>query len=605
MCGINGFISKRKIEDGEYRINSMNDSLIHRGPDAEGYIEIDGGYMGQRRLSIIDQDSRSNQPMWTNENDAAIVYNGEIYNYTELKEGLCYKFKTKSDTEVLLAGIKECGIDWVKKCNGMFAFAFADIRENKVILCRDRLGIKPLYYYIDKEKLIFSSEIKGILNSGLIEAKFNSNAIDEYLGNRHVREPYTFFQGIYQVPAGHYLIINSDLEMKAIRYWNLPDEFNMDLIYDENEIYDRFKCEVVDAIKRRMIADVPIGTFLSGGVDSSIISAVCAKQSNESINTYTIGFPEINEFSYAQMVAQQYRTNHHELLLSAKDYFDKLEELISYKDGPLGVPNEVPLAIMSKELKKIITVVLSGEGADELMGGYGKIYRSPFDFENIDCCHRKGFYDYFINKYEYVPRKIRDRYLFTSHFIRDEKDEEIRQQFDGRINEENVFRFFHQYHIAGLLQRVDTMTMYAGIEARVPFLDHTLIEFVYKEVPYELKLRWNSDKVKERARKSPSSFYSEKWDQPKYLLRRLGLELLPEDVVNRKKMGFPVPLNIWFEELKEMGINLLKNSDWFDYTQLKKLYEDCKKNIRSGQLLWMFINVELFRKMYFEKKWRY
>ena len=149
------------------------------------------------------------------------------------------------------------------------------------------------------------------------------------------------------------------------------------------------------------------------------------------------------------------------------------------------------------------------------------------------------------------------------------------------------------------------MTMYAGIEARVPFLDHTLIEFVYKEVPYELKLRWNSDKVKERARKSPSSFYSEKWDQPKYLLRRLGLELLPEDVVNRKKMGFPVPLNIWFEELKEMGINLLKNSDWFDYTQLKKLYEDCKKNIRSGQLLWMFINVELFRKMYFEKKWRY
>lgn len=422
MCGINGFICKRKIENGEYRINRMNDSLIHRGPDAEGYIEIEGGYIGQRRLSIIDMDSRSNQPMWTNEKDAAIVYNGEIYNYKELKDDLCYKFKTKSDTEVLLAGIEEYEIDWVKKCNGMFAFAFADIRENKVILCRDRLGIKPLYYYIDKEKLIFSSEIKGILNSGLIEAKFNNNAIDEYLGNRYVREPYTFFQGIYQVPAGHYLIIDRNFEIKSVKYWDLPDEFNMDTIYDENEIFDRFKSEVLDAIRRRMIADVPIGTYLSGGIDSGIISAVCAKQSKASINTYTIGFPEINEFPYAQMVAQQYQTNHHELLLNSKDYFDKLEELISYKDGPLGVPNEVPLAIMSKELKTLITVVLSGEGADELMGGYGKIYRSPFDYENMDFCHSEDFYDYFINKYEYVPREIRDRYLFTSHFIRDEKD---------------------------------------------------------------------------------------------------------------------------------------------------------------------------------------
>lgn len=605
MCGINGFICKRKIENGEYRINSMNNSLIHRGPDAEGYVKIDGGYMGQRRLSIIDMDSRSNQPMWTNEKDAAIVYNGEIYNYKELKDSLCYKFKTTSDTEVLLAGIKEYGIDWIKKCNGMFAFAFADIRENKIILCRDRLGIKPLYYYMDKEKLIFSSEIKGILNSGLIEVIFNNNAIDEYLGNRYVREPYTFFQGIYQVPAGHYLTINRDLQMKLVRYWNLPDEFNMDSIYGENEIYDRFKSEVVDAIRRRMIADVPIGTYLSGGIDSGIISAVCAKQSKKSINTYTIGFPMMNEFPYAQMVAQQYQTNHHELLLSATDYFDKLEELISYKDGPLGVPNEVPLAVMSKELKTLITVVLSGEGADELMGGYGKIYRSPFDYENIDFCHGENFYDYFINKYEYVPREIRDRYLLTSHFIRDAKDEEIRKQFDERINEENVFRFFHQYHVKGLLQRVDAMTMYASIEARVPFLDHTLIEFVYKEVPYELKLRWNSNEVKERARKSSSSFYSERWDQPKYLLRKLGSELLPRDVVNRKKMGFPVPLNTWFAELKEMGIHLLKNSNWFDYTKLDKLYEDCMNNIRSGQLLWMFVNVELFRKMYFEREWRY
>lgn len=605
MCGINGFISKRKIADGEYRINKMNESLIHRGPDAGGYIEIAGGYIGQRRLSIIDIDSRSDQPMWANEKDAVIVYNGEIYNYKEIKGSLNYAFKTSSDTEVLLAGIRERGIEWIKKCNGMFAFAFFDTRTDEIILCRDRLGIKPLYYYMDEDQLVFSSEIKGILNSGLVKAELNDDAIDEYLGNRYIREPYTFFKYIYQVPAGHYLVINKDFTTEIVKYWDLPDEFNMDPVYDEEKIYTQFKEKVETAIKRRMIADVPLGTYLSGGIDSSIISAVCAREKREPINTYTIGFPKVNEFSYAQMVAEQYKTNHHRLLIDSADYFSRLEELITYKDGPLGVPNEIPLAIMSKELKKDITVVLSGEGADELMGGYGQIFRAPFDYENIDSCYESSFYDYLINKYEYVPRKVRDKYLFTSHLIRDNKDKEIRNWFKKRNNEENVFRFFHRYHVKGLLQRVDITTMYASVEARVPFLDHELIEFVYKEVPYGLKLKWNSSEQREKAKQKPAFSYSEHFDQPKYLLRRLGMELLPECVVNRKKMGFPVPLSEWFDELKEISIILLRNSKWFDYLQLEDLHKDCRSNTRSGQILWMFVNVELFRRKYFEREWRY
>lgn len=605
MCGINGFISKREIADGEYRIRKMNDSLMHRGPDAGGYAKIHGGYIGQRRLSIIDINARSDQPMWVNEKDAVIVYNGEIYNYKMIRQCLKYTFKTYSDTEVLLAGIREQGLEWLKKCNGMFAFAFFDLRTNKMILGRDRMGIKPLYYYLDEDKFIFSSEIKGILNSGLVNAELNGDAVDEYLGNRYIREPYTFFKNIYQVPSGHYFVVDEELKTELVKYWDLPDWFNMDSIYDEDRIYDQFKEEVLSAIRRRMIADVPLGTYLSGGIDSSIISAVCAREKSEQINTYTVGFSEINEFSYAQQVAEQYKTNHHRILIDNTEYFSKLQELIAYKDGPLGVPNEIPLAIMSKELKKDITVVLSGEGADELMGGYGKIFRAPFDFQNIDSCYEGSFYSYFIDKYEYVPRKIRDKYLLTNHFIRMEKDEEIRKQFERQCNEESVFKFFHRYHVKGLLQRVDTTTMCVGVEARVPFLDHELVEFVYREVPYGLKLKWNSSEQREKAKQKAASLYSEYFDQPKYLLRRLGLEMLPQNIVTRKKMGFPVPLNEWFDELKEMSDRLLKNSEWFDYARLEELYDDCKRNVRFGQLLWMFINVELFRRIYFEKEWRY
>lgn len=601
MCGINGFVTKKELKDGWHRIKKMNDSLVHRGPDAEGIAEINKGYIGQRRLAIIDIDSRSNQPM--QDGNSIIVYNGEIYNYKKIRRKLSSDFKTNSDTEVLLLGIKENGIEWLEECNGMFAFAYYD--GKKLILGRDRLGIKPLYYYADGEMFVFSSEIKGILNSGLVCAEFNEDAIDEYLGNRYIREPYTFFKNIYQVPAGHIICVDNDLKFEIKKYWSMPNEFNMLSEYDEEAIYEQFKIEIEKAIKKRMISDVALGTYLSGGIDSSIISAICANDKKGLLNTYTIGFENLNEFVYARMVAEKYHTIHHEIIIDEKDYLGKIKEIISYKDAPLGVPNEIPLALMSKILKKDITVVLSGEGADELMGGYGKIFRAPFDFEHSDANCGLDFYDYFIKKYEYVPRQIRDKYLLTNHKIRDEKDNIIRKKFLGKSNEENVFRFFHEYHIKGLLQRVDTTTMYASVEARVPFLDHELIEFVYQKVPYELKIKWNDDKQRKMAEKIRSIEYSEVYDQPKYLLRKMGIELLPKEVVFRKKMGFPVPLNEWFDELKKMAYPLLKHAKWLDNDKLLELINDCQNYNCYGQMLWMFINIELFRKMYFEKEWRY
>ena len=607
MCGINGFITKNKISNITERISGMNKALSHRGPDAEGQLVLCDGrvVLGQRRLSIIDIESRANQPMSSMSMNSVIVYNGEIYNYKELRKEVDYSFVTKSDTEVLLAGLEKNGVNWINLCNGMFAFAFYDLTKKRMLLARDRLGIKPLYYYNDGNIFVFSSEIKGILNSGLVKAEFNYDAIDEYLGNRYVREPYTFFKNIYQVPSGCYLEVEDDLRCRQVRYWDLPEEFNRSDEYDENLIYEEFKNEVTKAIKRRMISDVPLGTYLSGGIDSSIISAVTSINSVNAVNTYTIGFPELNEFSYSDMVAEKYKTNHHAIMMESGNYFSLMSELISYKDAPLGVPNEIPLAVMSKKLKEKITVVLSGEGADELMGGYGKIFRSPFDFEHIDKECSNDFYQYFIDKYEYVPRRIRDAYLKVKHPIRNEYDSKIRKEFEAACNEENVFRFFHHYHVKGLLQRVDITTMYAGVEARVPFLDHELVEFCYKNVPYELKLNWKSKDNIIKAANMPASMYSEEMDSPKYLLRKMGLEILPKEVVTRRKLGFPVPLKDWFDDLLGMARQVLIDTDWLASDKLDSLIEDCKKDSRGGQLLWMFINIELFKQMYFYKEWRY
>lgn len=607
MCGINGLLSKKGINNIRFRIDKMNTSLAHRGPDADGvYISSDNRLaLGQRRLAIIDLDVRSNQPFVLNKGGNVLVFNGEIYNYIELRNELEYSFQTKSDTEVLAAGIQQMGIEWIKKCNGMFAFCYFDKSSHRLILGRDRFGIKPLYYYVDKEVFVFSSEIKGILNSGLVRTEFNEDVIDEYLGNRYIREPYTFFKNIYQLPAGHYLSVSEDLEISFSKYWNLPKEFNMESKYDENSVCEKFKEEVNKAIKRRMMADVTVGAYLSGGVDSSLISAVTSMASDKPINTYTIGFPELNEFEYAKLVAEQYGTNHHEIVMDEVNYFDMMNEIIKYKDSPLGVPNEIPLAQMSKVLKKDITVVLSGEGADELLGGYGRIFRSPFDYINIDKDCDKDFYHYFIDKYEYVPREIRDKYLCCAHPLRDEYDKQIRIEFSNKKNEENVFRFFHKYHVKGLLQRVDITTMYASVEARVPFLDHELVEFCYKNVPYNLKLKWNSKEEERLAKSKHASWYSEVLDKPKYLLRRYALEMLPEVVITRKKTGFPVPLNDWFPELEKMAKELLRGSTWFREDALEELCKDCKANERFGQLIWMFLNIEIFRRLYFEKDWSY
>ncbi|WP_298948312.1 asparagine synthase (glutamine-hydrolyzing) [uncultured Polaribacter sp.] len=604
MCGITGIYSNKIITNLEKRIVSMNDSIIHRGPDAGDFFIDNKLAFGHRRLSIIDTSVHANQPMHSKSNVWHMVFNGEIYNFKEIKEELSYSFLTSSDSEVIIAAVEEKGFDWfIDKANGMFAIALYNSLSKELYLVRDRLGIKPLYYYRDKDKIVFSSEIKAILSSGLVAAKFNELAVDEYLGNRYVRAPYTFFENIYQLEAGAYLKIDYSMDLIQQKYWEIPQNFNTDQSFNEEELKQEFEKELIKSIKYRLISDVPLGTYLSGGVDSSLITAITAKSKKEPINTYTIGFPELNEFEYSKIIAEQYGTIHHEIMMTKKDYVDNWERLIGFKDAPLGVPNEIPLAVMSKKLKEKITVVLSGEGADELMGGYGRIFRAPFDYKNEDT--NLTFYEYLINDYEYVSREMRDNFLTTSIEYRKEFDKKIVKDFYNKSNEENVFRFFHKFHVKGLLQRVDMTTMQTSVEARVPFLDHKLIEFVYTKIPYNLKLKWKSKKEEIKAMKIKSSEYSETSDTPKYLLREVAYNHIPKSIVDRKKVGFPVPLTKWFNNLEEMAKELLTNVFWLKEGTLNNLLEKSKKEPRAGQVLWMFINIEIFRKQYFFKDWEW
>ena len=604
MCGINGIYSKGSNLNLKKRINSMNGSISHRGPDSEGIFLSENLALGHRRLSIIDTSEIANQPMTSKSGSWVIVFNGEIYNFKEIKEELSYSFITGSDTEVILAAVEEKGIDWfIDRANGMFSIALYNSITDYLYLIRDRLGIKPLYYFKDEDKIIFSSEIKGILSSGLVKADFNEAAVDEYLGNRYVRAPYTFFKNIYQLEAGTYIEIDKSLNINETIYWDIPQELNFDEDFNEEDIAIKFEAEITKAIKYRLISDVPLGTYLSGGIDSSLITAITAKSQKEALNTYTIGFPELNEFEYSKVISQQYKTIHHEILMKKEDYIKNWDRLIGYKDAPLGVPNEIPLAVMSTKLKEKITVVLSGEGADELMGGYGRIFRSPFEFIKED--KNSSFYEYLIDDYEYVSRELRDKFITTSKKYRRIFDNKIIDEFSGKTNEENVFMFFHKYHVKGLLQRVDMTTMQTSVEARVPFLDHNLIEFAYSKIPYSLKLKWKSDESKVNAKSISSVNYSEDLDTPKYLLKKIAYNHMPDYIVDRKKVGFPVPLTEWFDNLEEMANQLLPSASWLKKDTLNSLISMSKKEVRAGQVLWMFVNIEVFRKKYFFQEWEW
>ncbi len=637
MCGIAGIINFNKKRYSEELIWGMTNTMVHRGPDGGG-IHIDEGIgFGHRRLSILDLSEAGKQPFIQNE--LGITFNGEIYNFKEIRNQIGnYNYISETDTEVILNAYRKNGIECIRSFNGMFSFALFDKAKQKVFLVRDRMGIKPMYYSNIGDEIVFGSEVKALLASKKIKTNYSNAAISSYLSFRYPIGTQSLFENIYQLEPAHYLEINlATKEINKIRYWDVPIIDNKE---DKGEKYYINKLQEIlsDSVRYRMIADVDFGAYLSGGLDSSIVVALMSKMHNRSIKTFTIGFEDkdFNEFEYSKMVADMYNTQHHTILLDPSKYFETSDMLIGYKDAPLSVPNEPALYLMSKALKEHFTVVLSGEGADELFGGYGRIFRSPYDFErynniknsNIDNSFSSSFINSFKEKYGEIDSNITDHFLKLYKYISlDDKKKFMSSDFiSSTINDQPLFKYFDQHfqkasslsfseqymwifekiHIQGLLNRLDMTTMAASVEGRVPFVDHKLIEFAFS-IPLKYKMKWQSESHKLFSSHLTSDKISEVYDTPKYILKKAYQNQLPKEVVWRKKMGFPVPLHKWFgESFNEYAKEILLDKQ----AQRRNLYN----NAELGQLLnnksnfskhsfgikiWMLVNLELWMNKYF------
>ena len=630
MCAIIGVLG-RNLPDQE-QFKKARDTMTHRGPDDAGlyYAPEEGVALGHRRLSIIDLSAAGRRPFSSWDNRFLITFNGEIYNYRELKKELeeFYSFKTDSDTEVLLASYIQWGEKCLNKLNGMFAFAIWDRKKKELFCARDRLGVKPFYYATHNGIFYFASEVKGILSMTGMERKLNKESFLDFLSYRYPLGPKTMFDGVFSLLPGHYMTLKGNRAPILKKYWELP------VVVDkkdpgETEAKEKTKNLLLSSIKYRMISDVPIGAYLSGGLDSSLITGMMASVSAKPVKTFSVGFQgeDFNEFKYARKVAKLFNAEHHELVLDGKTYLDAVPEVIRFKDAPLAVPFEVSGMLLSKELKKDITVVLAGEGADELFGGYGRIFRSGYDMERINKGVKGDFAKNLLKKYgDLKKRNIVDHFVGQySYFLQDEKrkllngsvfkntadifDEDFfREAFSSLEHlspEEQIMHVFERVHLLGLLHRLDNSAMAKSVEAREPFVDYRLIEYV-SALPLSYKMKWRSEEERRSAEVLNSDQISETHDISKYLLKEIAREYLPNEIINRKKLGPPAPLEDWFRgEFKSSAKDLLLSSDaksksLFNTKQLGAFLEEVPSdgNSRRGLNIWMLTTLELWMREY-------
>ena len=639
MCGIAGIYNSPKSVDELYMIGkNMVDQLHHRGPDGNGIKVCQTSFksnvmLAHARLSIIDLTNAALQPMANEDESLWIVFNGEIYNYIELKDELQCKgieFKTCSDTEVILAAYKVWGLSCFERFIGMWAIALWDEKQDQLILSRDRLGIKPLYYYNNNGTWIFGSEPKVIIEQAPECRKLNIKAVSDYFSYRYVLGNDSFFKNIHSVEAGTHILIRGS-EVQQIRYWDLPVEIDKPEISEE-QAQEQLEELLESSVGYRMISDVPVGSFLSGGLDSSVLVWEMAKKHTLPVKTFTIGFKEdgYNEFEYADEVARYCGTEHKEISLDIEEYLSSLQTMIKIKDAPLAVPNEIALHELSKILKKDITVVLSGEGADELFGGYGRIFRSAYDFQRVkdigvnnlpdelrdnllkkyNSLEWENEIEHFLGQYSYMNINAKKN-LFRKEIMSSLGDDPHNHNFfidkwkklDGLDLHEKYMWIFQKVHLQGLLGRLDSATMSASVEGRVPFVDHRLIEFVNK-LPLELKMKWASDENFIQAKNLNSNQISEEFDITKYLLRSKYQPRLPDSITKRKKVGFPVPLKEWLDgpllnySKKRLLDPNAKTRMLFDNNIVSNILNNKDNDVNSGLHVWMMLNVEEWMQTY-------
>lgn len=572
MCGICGFVSK-KPESIENLI-MMNETIAHRGPDDHGeeiYQINSDRYVGfaQMRLSILDLSIKGHQPMHSVNKRISVVFNGEIYNFRELRKELSdYQFVSDCDTEVIIAAYLKWGIDFVNKLNGMFAIALLDREISSVFLIRDRVGKKPLYYYIDNENnVVFSSELKAISQASIFKKEINTDIVGQYLYRTYIAGPETIYKNTYKLDPGAVLCISENGIAKT-KYWDVAQKYN-ELRIRQITDYEEAKYELKNLLKcsveRRMISDVPVGAFLSGGYDSSLVCAMAQEISDKPLKTFSIGFydEKYNEAPYAKEVANILGTNHTEMYISEKDMFQIIDSIPKYYDEPFADSSQIPSMIISKLAKEQVSVVLSGDGGDELFGGYN-IYTILQDAQKKrllgSVLYGAGKFACVRNTDFWKQRSIVYRIL-SDHNNREARTQGGVNSYLGAVNSlllKKTDNFYYEceskykekrYDITrmlldletslpdDMLTKVDRATMRYALECRCPLLDQEMVEYSFKISPN----------------------FKNDCGNKKRILKDITHEYIPRNVMDRPKMGFCVPQDKWLRgPLKE------RIMDWID-----------------------------------------
>ena len=635
MCGINGIAlssrSERRLDAP--LLERMRDTITHRGPDGVGLF-IDGAVgLGHRRLSIVDV-AAGQQPMTNEDGTLHLTFNGEIYNHADFRselEARGHHYSTRSDTETILHLYEEHGALCVERLRGMFAFAIWDQKKRELFIARDRLGIKPLYYvHAQDGSLYFASEIKALLDARAVRPELNFQALPDYLANHATSGEETLFLGVRRLLPGHTLKWRASGEVKIEKYWDISfasatNETNHtsdeDYIAEWTELFR-------DAVRSHLMADVPLGMFLSGGIDSSAIAAVMSGMVNDPVKTFSVAFAEreANELEYARLVARKFKTDHHEVVVSPEDFFAALPQLVWHEDEPLAHPSSVALFFVSRLAARHVKVVLTGEGSDELLGGYERYYKTILNLS------LGGRYHQFTN--EAVRRMMRARIdAFPTHskarqklvrtflyrtpdienlyfdnfavFTRAMQQDLLAPQTKERANSLDPYSIIRacfesndatslldrmlyadlKTYLHELLMKQDQMSMAASLESRVPFLDHKLVEFSAR-LPTRMKIR--------RGRTT------------KYVLRQSMKNILPQEILKRPKMGFPVPVGAWFRGPFRSVIDeyvlspRAQKRGLFDSSFIRRLVEGHQAGEKHDERLWALVNFEIWMRRFMD-----
>lgn len=571
MCGICGYVSRKIIS--RQQLELMNNSMEHRGPDdmgAEIYSGTDGYFTGmaQRRLSILDLSSMGHQPMHTDDGRYSIVYNGEIYNYRELRDELRggYVFHSNCDTEVILAAFAKWGIDCVSRFNGMFAFALYDRDTQEMWLVRDRMGQKPLYFWLDSGNLVFASELKPIMLCPGFEKRINRQILPQYLLHQYIHAPSTVFQNVYQLEPGSWLCFHNG-DFKKQHYWSVADRYHAlsaDPVEDFEEAERLLKERLTDAVSRRLIADVPLGTFLSGGYDSSLVTALAQRLTDKPVRTFSVGFAdqEYDESGYARRIAEYLGTDHTQLIITEQEMLDLVESIPQYFDEPMADSSEIPTMLVSKLARSKVTVALSGDAGDELFCGYN-IYDLVRKAQKLDglgsLAHALGRIGGLESHYPFPVRVIsrnRDRrtktqlgsYHYMEAAARMCADPlalpaayPVEEKYD--VSDWQVRRMLldmDTYLPDDILTKVDRASMKYSLECRCPLLDKEVVELSFR-IPQHMKYHKG---------------------EKKYILKQIAYDYIPKELLDRPKKGFSVPLDKWMHGPLRSQLSAYADADY-------------------------------------------